>query len=559
MTRKQQVVVCIIVVVLLIGAVLWWGYTHYGWGKKSPKYNVSKLKYTGKDRAFSDMCRQSTKRCKEPAGSHSCCVDHLATMLQDLNTEMGSKVFILYGTLLAWKRYGGKHMIPHDDDLDTGMFAKHEKTLKQAIPALEKKGYKIYLAEGASDELIPNPGKPSGELVKPPPYRYYVMEYSKTNALHLDIAILTQGTLPDGSQVFVDSTQEWADSLRTMSTDTLTEYENWIFPKETITPIVPTTYLGVKTYRPEHAVANLARVYGPDFMTPHKRDKYDNEANNPVMRLKKEIGWGDARSNEAIGMGPVYFIGLKGDVERRHHLLTQCDEEQLYTECGGNCCEEKLPPAVEARFEINPMWKRKLYPGAKKCFLSHEMCWEKVATQPNPCLIVEDDVSFPYGIREILAKIVADIRRGIKSGILPPATAVRLGFNYSSYSQRISHQLENTCLAKAEFNTGTWAYILTPEAAQTLLSVSYQDKLIWPADHFVNKPMVTQGHPKPIWETRLPPPNEYMFLEVIPDMFQPLKFRYELEIDNAGPRVIQELSTEYNMSRSEERNHTPEY
>ena len=45
---------------------------------------------------------------------------------------ISSKIFILFGTLLAYKRYDGKHMIPHDDDLDTGILAEHENLLKKA-------------------------------------------------------------------------------------------------------------------------------------------------------------------------------------------------------------------------------------------------------------------------------------------------------------------------------------------------------------------------------------------------------------------------------------------
>ena len=65
------------------------------------------LTYQGHDVPLLSLCTQRTEECPPAAGSHSCCVDHLVTMLEELVKKLGSKIFILFGTLLSWKRYNG--------------------------------------------------------------------------------------------------------------------------------------------------------------------------------------------------------------------------------------------------------------------------------------------------------------------------------------------------------------------------------------------------------------------------------------------------------------------
>ena len=64
------------------------------------------------------------------------------------------------------------------------------------------------------------------------------------------------------------------------------------------------------------------------------------------------------------------------------------------------------------------------------------------------------------------------------------------------------------CLATFEFETGAWAYILTPRGAQMLLEVTSQGDLKWPVDHFINPstPCDFQSH-----EERLS--DDYLHLE----------------------------------------------
>ena len=164
------------------------------------RYLYRNTEYLGNDTPLYSLCTKYTKRCKKPAGSHSCCVDHLVTMLEALTDELGSKIFIICGTALAWKRYNGKYMIPHDDDLDTGILAEDEELLKAAIPRLEKKGFVFHLSHKNNQGSGPDPSCSDSKncpIIKYPPCRYYYMEYSKNNKLYIDIALLITSQLKD--------------------------------------------------------------------------------------------------------------------------------------------------------------------------------------------------------------------------------------------------------------------------------------------------------------------------------------------------------------------------
>ena len=188
-----------------------------------------------------------------------------------------------------------------------------------------------------------------------------------------------------------------------------------------------------------------------------------------------------------------------------------------------------------------------------KCFLSHEMCWVEAAKQNIPSLVIEDDISFPFNFKPILVRILKDLNILINSGVIPAATTVILGMSlYAKHSAGIS-QLKNTCLATANFHTGTWAYIVTPEAAKILLKTSNMNKLSWPVDHFVNPPYNRDSYKN--YETRIPDNNEYTCLEVFKDIFEPINQRYILDIDKERYQIIQELSTEFKTSRSSYKRH----
>lgn len=510
------------------------------------------LSYRGNSVSISSFCTQTTPRCARPAGSHSCCVDHLATMLEALTEQMGPKIFILFGTLLAWKRYSGQFMIPYDDDLDTGILDKDEAAFRRVIPALEAQGFIVKLKNYPNQGSGQDPGckgqKGCRKIVYPPA-RYYCMTYSARNSLHVDIAILHPTTLIDGTRVLVDAPAEWTDTLRTQPISYIEQYTTWIFPRDTILPVQSTVYLNTRVYRPNNPEAFLEYNYGPDYLIPHDRDQWGGgggKYTTPVPRLQSVLSFSD---NSDVGLAPVLIVNLEKDKERLHHLLDQCHVENLYAKRRGTCCDGPLTEAQQRKFEVNPILSiGNLRPEQKKCFLSHEMCWEEAAVQSYPTLIVEDDVSFPIGFKYYLKQITTELDRLIATQTVPPATVVRLGMGKKDTLERFG----TSCFATTKsLVTGAWAYIVTPEAAKILLSITAKGHLQWPVDHFFNIPSdrsMMRG-----WRSgdkRIPGTDEYMFLELYYPAFKRIQHRYTLPIDNERHILVQELSRSMNESRS---------
>jgi GR25 family glycosyltransferase involved in LPS biosynthesis len=249
-------------------------------------------------------------------------------------------------------------------------------------------------------------------------------------------------------------------------------------------------------------------------------------------------------SNEDIGLADILVINLDKDKERLVHLFAECKEEGLHAVKTGNCCDGKLSNLFNNKFKHN-----KLKIGERKCFLSHEMCWKVASRQTLPSLILEDDATLPFNIKPILAKITKDIKSIIDSGIGPKAIVVRLGLALNRNVDRTITPFGKTCLGTSGFHTGTWAYIVTPEAARTLLNITKDGGIFTPCDIFLNPPADRDSYCEHEQDPRIPPQNEYMFLEANPDFFE-LSPRYILPTDKGRIEIIKELSTSLNMSRS---------
>jgi len=132
-----------------------------------------------------------------------------------------------------------------------------------------------------------------------------------------------------------------------------------------------------------------------------------------------------------------------------------------------------LTPSELARFIRNEANGKELGRNEMKCFLSHEACWAQIAHSSRPSLVLEDDVSLPYGFSSVLMRIMSEldellrdpdyVRR--KGGV-----CVRLGSAGTPATRALTPVAipVGGCLATFDFETGAWAYILTPRGAQLL-------------------------------------------------------------------------------------------
>ena len=450
-------------------------------------------------------------------------------------------------------------MIPHDDDVDTAILAKDEPLFRSFIPMLEEQGFVVTLHEvpdQGSGEDVGCKGKPGCQVLKYPPARYYSMTYSSTNTVHLDVAVLCSYTLSDGTDILVDAPPGWVDTLEE---EEVQRYTMWVSNANKVLPPVPCTYLGVRTYCPRNIHAYLVSKYGPDYLTPHNRDNH-MASPRPVDLLINHIQ-PSHHVNASIGIAPVLIINHPRDVERLHHLLEQCEEEQLYASrlnqyCQGASLEQ------ESRFVRNTTHPDlvNLSGSQKACFLSHEECWKIAARDTLPTLVLEDDCSLPFKCADYVQRITRELAELINQHHVPPSTVVRLGMGEPNVRIGIDGeddtlvQFRDTCFATTDrLVTGAWAYIVTPAAARTLLHVSSQNNLQWPSDHFFNVPtnresLRSKDHRS--GEHRLPGPQEYMFLELWYPAFKDLRQRYTLGVDSHRHVFIQELSTELLDSRS---------
>ena len=223
-------------------------------------------------------CSKYSLRCRPPVGSKKCCTKKIVFMLDKVTKLMKGKFFIICGTLLALKRYEGKHMIPHDDDADGCILAKDEYYFKNIIPILKSYGFVVKLNISKKKRKGKNPAnsKDSKNIIEYPPYRYYSIRYSLINNLHIDVAILNPSYLEDSTPVYIDAPIEWSKSVNKMDHIIANKYRSWIMYEDELLPIIKDKYLGINIYRPLKMDKVLERMYGESYMIPYNRNKYKN-------------------------------------------------------------------------------------------------------------------------------------------------------------------------------------------------------------------------------------------------------------------------------------------
>ena len=98
------------------------------------------------------------------------------------------------------------------------------------------------------------------------------------------------------------------------------------------------------------------------------------------------------------------------------------------------------------------------------CFLSHRNIWQMVANETAPCIVFEDDAEATSHANEWLQKAYEAVQNGTFDLVI-------LGIHQGSFKPELvalPNWLETGTPA-----TGTWAYVLSPDAAKRLWEASH--------------------------------------------------------------------------------------
>jgi len=133
-----------------------------------------------------------------------------------------------------------------------------------------------------------------------------------------------------------------------------------------------------------------------------------------------------------------------------------------------------------------------LTPGSVGCFLSHRKAWKIAARSQKPVLVIEDDINFRDGFSEMFPLALSEIPRDF--GLLYLADLVN-----NKYTRAIDWQSSGDYSYKLTGEYwGTFAYVITPEAARTLYDEAF------PMEHQVDSYImsVTKLFDVPVYRTK---------------------------------------------------------
>lgn len=508
--------------------------------------------------ALTSMCSKSTARCPAPAGCKTCCRSHMLSMVELITSVMQKKAFVVCGTLLGMTREN--RMIPYDDDMDMAIHANDVKLFETfCVPKLKAAGHIVELDTNSNEGLmITNPANSDqdNERLLAPPHHYYCVKYSERNSVHVDVAILTETVLKDGTRLLLDAPSSFVDRAHEIMDKGLhSTYRSWIMFHDDVYPVVGGRFHGVDVYTPGKARSFLQHMYGDNWNIPYNRDGHV-AAPGLVPELVRVSSVAPSAYPNCVGL----IINLPRDIERLHHCLSQFNREGIYAEVGGACCADNDADVLqELTFAVDESppqrhkdwwaWGMTLSTHQKRCFASHFQCWKKAADASCPCLIVEDDIALPFDFKAILDFILHDVRTCVDNKLTPEALVVRLG--REKWDQRkqpkVAVSPQTRSLFHAPFATGAWAYIVTPAAARVLRAKALSTPVCYPSDHWFN-------YPAPPYDSTFLgnasfPPDEYMFVEAILPF--DVVHSYDLQrTDKERLQIVQELSTEMADSRS---------
>lgn len=172
-----------------------------------------------------------------------------------------------------------------------------------------------------------------------------------------------------------------------------------------------------------------------------------------------------------------YIVNLDRSTERFRFVAKQFDKLGIVYERISAVDAEALGIVVED-YQRNVSDWPKLYPPEVACFLSHVICWKKIATGTDDYgAIFEDDIVVSSEIGTYLSSKI--IPRGVD--VLKIET-----FMYEVKFSRFGGVRVggNMAFRAASFHPGTAGYILSKTAARRLLKL-YEGGINCPVDHFL--------------------------------------------------------------------------
>ncbi|MFI6816153.1 glycosyltransferase family 25 protein [Nonomuraea sp. NPDC050328] len=202
---------------------------------------------------------------------------------------------------------------------------------------------------------------------------------------------------------------------------------------------------------------------------------------------------------------PTFVVNLRRRPDRRERIAAQLsghvdasytsdwdglfDGADITRQALANAGHDLYPWAVASP---NPWWNRPLRLGEIGCTLSHLACWREGASTGAPYfMVLEDDATLFPSFFDQLAEGLAEVRVREQPGLI--------------YLARCPMEADEPAwpgFVRPGFSYCTWGYLLSHEAALTLLAAGL-DRALMPIDEFL--PAMYMEHPRPDVRARFSP------------------------------------------------------
>jgi GR25 family glycosyltransferase involved in LPS biosynthesis len=517
--KKNLIFWGLVFVGLLFGVLTFFFSLKYN-DKESFQIKINLIKEK-KLEGYVNYCTKNSASCDQQMELKSCCLDHSLEMVHFLTKNLGPKIFLLDDQLLELVNQSGTKSW-ENNYFDMGMLNLDEESLLEMKPVLKEHGYilKNLKVDGKNDN---------------PTYNYYSLSYSKKNDISLFIAIFNLCYV-DNEFLLLNASQKYCEQIKTFTKDKRTKIPH-IKTKHSIIHVIKTTLYDIDVYIPKNYIEYFNDSHGKDDVNKPKYELDKINGHNYKNRLKQTSIYPfqiasniEQSSNDSYGLGPVLILNVDNRKERAHSMFLQLDKFDLYS--------ERVPAITGkdlSKYKDFFIKKSNLLDGEKACFLTHLKAIQKSIDLNRPVLICEDDLLFPLNFNTVLRNIMTDISKLEDTKII-----IRLGRFFLDANP--SFQLEQNCkyIGFSSFATGTWAYIIFPEAARIFIDFIKKTPIKHPIDTIINPSIFKSKYQNKYINSQ--PRDLYKFYDIAYN--DELDFNgFKLPYDKNRIEVVKELST----------------